>query len=144
MYVPEIEISIKFKGKSNVLLRSIKSTKDAHNLALEIFNADQIEWVEEFIMLSLNRRWEVIGFYRVSKGGTTATIADPKVIAMVALQSLATHVIIMHNHPSGGIQPSEADKYINLLAELISKILKRLNSRFFYVNKYFTYFFSYF
>lgn len=111
MYVPEIEISVKFKGKPNALKRTLKSSRQIHALSLEIFNADQIEWVEEFVMLSLNRQYEVIGFYKVSKGGMCSTVVDVRVIATVALQSLAQKVIVIHNHPSGSTKPSEADKH---------------------------------
>lgn len=110
MYVPEIEISIKIKGKPNALKRTLQSSKQIHNLSLEIFNADQIQWVEEFIMLPLNGRHEVIGFYKVSKGGMNSTVVDVRVIATVALQSLAQKVIVIHNHPSGHTKPSEHDK----------------------------------
>ena len=112
MYVPEIEISVKFKGKPNALKRTLQSSKAIHALSLEIFNADQIQWVEEFVMLSLNRQHEVIGFYKVSKGGMCSVVVDVRVIATVALQSLAQKVIVIHNHPSGNVKPSDADKSV--------------------------------
>jgi DNA repair protein RadC len=63
-------------------------------------------------MISLNRANKVIGYYKVSKGGMTGTIADPKVIFTMALNSGATSIIVAHNHPSGNLQPSPQDKQI--------------------------------
>ena len=51
----------------------------------------------------------MIGSYELSKGGITATIADIRIILSVALKTLATGLILAHNHPSGNLKPSEAD-----------------------------------
>ena len=45
-------------------------------------------------------------------GGTTATVVDVKLIAKYAVESLAAAVILCHNHPSGNIQPSPADRSV--------------------------------
>ena len=52
-------------------------------------------------MLYLNRAHRVIGSYQLSKGGITGTIADVRLILSVALKTLATGLILAHNHPSG-------------------------------------------
>jgi DNA repair protein RadC len=51
----------------------------------------------------------VIGSYQLSKGGITGTIADVRLILSVALKTLASGLILAHNHPSGNLKPSEAD-----------------------------------
>ena len=51
----------------------------------------------------------MIGSYQLSKGGITGTIADVRLILSVALKTLATGLILAHNHPSGNLKPSEAD-----------------------------------
>lgn len=61
------------------------------------------------MVLYLNRANKVIGSYELSKGGITATIADIRIILSVALKTLATGLILAHNHPSGNLKPSEAD-----------------------------------
>lgn len=65
---------------------------------------------EEFFVLYLNRRNQVIGSKNISSGGVTGTVADTKIILKHALELLATGIIAIHNHPSGNLQPSEADK----------------------------------
>ena len=47
---------------------------------------------------------------RVSSGGVSGTIADPKMIFKVALEHLASGIILSHNHPSGNLSPSQVDK----------------------------------
>lgn len=49
-------------------------------------------------------------FQRISSGGTNATLADPKLIFKKALDHLASGIILVHNHPSGNLKPSEQDR----------------------------------
>jgi DNA repair protein RadC len=64
---------------------------------------------EEFWIILLNRRNEVIQKVQISSGGVAGTVADPKMIFKAALEQLASGVILVHNHPSGNKQPSQAD-----------------------------------
>lgn len=64
---------------------------------------------EEFWVLLLNRNNKIIKPYRVSDGGVSGTVADPKRIFKAALENNATQVVLCHNHPSGNRQPSSAD-----------------------------------
>ena len=64
---------------------------------------------EEFWVLMLNRSNRVIEKHRVSQGGITGTVTDIRMILKMALENLATSLILCHNHPSGNLQPSEAD-----------------------------------
>ena len=54
----------------------------------------------------------------MSTGGITGTVVDIRLLLSVALKTAATGIILAHNHPSGNLKPSEADK------ELTSKIKK--------------------
>jgi DNA repair protein RadC len=64
---------------------------------------------EEFWLLLLNRANQVVTRCQLSKGGVTGTVVDPKMVFKLALEHLATGIILCHNHPSGNSQPSEAD-----------------------------------
>jgi DNA repair protein RadC len=64
---------------------------------------------EEFWVVLLNRANLVIKKHPVSSGGVSGTIADPKMIFKSALENLASGIILVHNHPSGNLRPSEAD-----------------------------------
>jgi len=64
---------------------------------------------EEFWVLLLNRSNRVIEKCKISQGGITGTVTDIRIILKLALDHLATSLILCHNHPSGNLQPSEAD-----------------------------------
>jgi DNA repair protein RadC len=64
---------------------------------------------EEFWILVLNRANFVIKAEKVSSGGISGTVADPKVIFKAALDLKGSSIILVHNHPSGNLKPSEAD-----------------------------------
>jgi DNA repair protein RadC len=64
---------------------------------------------EEFWVVLLNRANRVIRKYQVSSGGVAGTVADPKIIFKVALEELASGLILAHNHPSGNLNASQAD-----------------------------------
>lgn len=65
---------------------------------------------EEFWILILNRANEVLRPVQISTGGVSGTVADPKLIFRHALEQLASGLILFHNHPSGNLMPSQADK----------------------------------
>jgi DNA repair protein RadC len=64
---------------------------------------------EEFWLLMLNRANKVLGRFKVSQGGLSGTVIDTRIILKRALDSLASSIIVCHNHPSGNNQPSDAD-----------------------------------
>jgi DNA repair protein RadC len=65
---------------------------------------------EVFAVLFLNQANKVKSFKIISRGGITGTVADPRVILKEALDQGATSIILSHNHPSGNLKPSMADK----------------------------------
>jgi DNA repair protein RadC len=67
---------------------------------------------EEFWMLILSKANKVLKKVRISEGGVSGTVVDPKKIYKIALDHHSSSLILGHNHPSGNIQPSEADNKI--------------------------------
>jgi len=67
---------------------------------------------EEFWVLFLNNSNKVISKSQLSKGGITGTIVDVRLVFKLALEGGATGLILCHNHPSGSLMPSSADKEI--------------------------------
>ena len=87
--------------------KKISSSRDV----FEIFQADMADSpYEEFWVLLLNRANRIIKKVKVSDGGVSGTVADPKRIFRYALDSMCSGIILCHNHPSGNIEPSNADK----------------------------------
>jgi DNA repair protein RadC len=67
---------------------------------------------EEFWVLYLNNSNKVIHKSQLSKGGITGTVVDVRLIFKLALEHNATAIILSHNHPSGKLLASDADKEI--------------------------------
>lgn len=124
MKLPEIEISIKYKGTKKTELKKIESSHSAYEVCKQLYSEDTFDWVEEMILICLNRASKVIGYYKVSKGGISGTIVDPKVIFTIALNCVGTSAIILsHNHPSGNTKPSDADRQITQKIKDAGKLL---------------------
>lgn len=65
---------------------------------------------EQFWMIALNRSNNLISLKQISDGGITGTVVDIRRIFKLALEENATSIILAHNHPSGNLSPSDADK----------------------------------
>ena len=64
---------------------------------------------EEFWIVLLNRSNKIIERQKISQGGISGTVTDVRLILRMALEKLASSLILCHNHPTGNQQPSEAD-----------------------------------
>ncbi len=78
---------------------------------------------EEFWILLMNRHNKVIDRFMASKGGITGTVIDVRSIMKIALDKLATSMILCHNHPSGNLSPSDADQQITQKLKEAGKIV---------------------
>jgi DNA repair protein RadC len=85
----------------------ITSSKDVADLMQPIIG--DLEH-EEFWVLFLNNANKVVAKSQISKGGLTATIVDIRLVFKRALELASVGIIVCHNHPSGKLQPSNADK----------------------------------
>jgi len=106
--VSEIKVSYQPKFKACEKPK-VTQSKDAYNILFYNWDQGRIEMTEQFFILLLNRANNVIGMTEISSGGFSGTLVDPKVVFSIALKSCASSIILCHNHPSGNLQPSEAD-----------------------------------
>jgi DNA repair protein RadC len=103
------EIDILYRNKvKQADLPKIGCSDDVYKYLMSVWS-HQIDRLEEFIILCLNRANKVLGYSKISQGGLAGTVADPKVIFQVALKANACSIILAHNHPSGNLKPSEND-----------------------------------
>jgi len=124
MKLPEIEITIKYKGTKKSELKKVTTSRDIFEILKEMYNADTIDWCEQMILICLNQANKVIGYYKVSTGGTTGTVCDPKIIFTIALNCAGTcKIILSHNHPSGNLQPSNGDLQVTQRIKEAGKLL---------------------
>src|SRR3569833_3214721 len=87
-------------------VETIQSSKDAYNLMRRhLVDLNH----EEFWIVLLGRSSKVLSKELICKGGLSGTVADPKIIFHIALQYQASGIILIHNHPSGNLKPSQLD-----------------------------------
>lgn len=104
------EVELTFK-KDMYFFGDVKSAHDVGSfIRHKILNGIEVQ--EHFIALFLNTANQVIGYYHHSSGTLTSTLVDIQLLAATALRVLARGVVIAHNHPSGNLRPSEADRSI--------------------------------
>jgi len=121
MYFPKIDITVSITTRKNARDHFITSTSDAVRVCRKLFDPGKILWVEEFVMICLDNQNKLLGYYRVSQGGRASAIVDVRVIATIALNCMASSVIIAHNHPSGSLKPSLSDKKVT--TQLVDALL---------------------
>ena len=120
--VSEIKISYKNKVTSSNL-NKIRSSSDAADILFENWDSNTIELQESFKIMLLNNSNKVKGIYEISSGGITGTLVDIRIVFAVVLKSLSTAIILCHNHPSGNLKPSEADKRLTSKIKKASELL---------------------
>lgn len=106
MEVVYLPTKLQFKNEA------ITNSRIASELLKELFNPNSVGFQEECLVLYLNNASKILGAQKLSKGGINATVVDIRIILGTALKSLSSSIILAHNHPSGNLTPSEADKRI--------------------------------
>ena len=117
---PEFYIAKKTNG-NKIESGQIKESLDIVNFLRKTFNKETIEVNETFIAMFLNRHNDIIGWTMVSSGGVSATIVDTRMIMKVAIDCMASNIVLAHNHPSGNTKPSEPDKQITKKIQTAAK-----------------------
>lgn len=118
----EVKLSYKTEQSPDTFPQ-VTSPEEAEKVLRTVWDNDHIQLKEEFIILLLNNSKHCIGWSKISSGGGTATIVDPSAIYQVALLANATSIIVAHNHPSGNLEPSKADKSLTERIEKSGKML---------------------
>ncbi len=89
----------------------ITQSEDINNFMKDIVKT-HINIYECFYAIYLNHSNKIIGYSLISQGGVTATNVDVKLVMFGAINTLATGLILVHNHPSGNTKPSREDEHI--------------------------------
>lgn len=104
--VAAFELSRRRAMKEKLQVKKITDPKDAADY-VQARLGDKMQ--EVFYVLFLSRNHSIITEKEMFVGGLSATVVDPKVIFRDALLFQASALIVAHNHPSGNLQPSQAD-----------------------------------
>ena len=84
------------------------------------FNAD----VEYVAVLVLNTRLRIKGHYLVSQGALNEAMAHPREVYRIAILAAAHAIVLMHNHPSGESDPSDADRALTRRVREAGQLLR--------------------
>ncbi|TXE09816.1 JAB domain-containing protein [Seonamhaeicola algicola] len=104
-----LELGRRRRGEEALQKKQITSSISVFELMQPIIGELQHE---EFWIIYLNNSNKVLQKNQLSKGGITGTLVDVRLVFKQALELGATALILVHNHPSGTLKPSEADKQI--------------------------------
>jgi DNA repair protein RadC len=114
-FAPEVKIKVN-RGK-RVKDNKIMSVLDSVEILKKFITPTKIQTQEFFAVCYLNNNNNVLAIYNHSSGAITSVSIDTRLIMATALKLAATGMILCHNHPSGNLTPSQADK--NITANII-------------------------
>ncbi len=115
-----LEMGRRRRMEDTTKITKIKSSHDAFELLYPLIGELQHE---EFWIVYLNNSNKVVHKAQLSKGGITGTLVDVRLVLKQALELGAVGIILAHNHPSGTLQPSGADKQITQKLKVASEAL---------------------
>ena len=104
-----LELGRRRKFEDEVKQEKITSSRDVYDIMQPVLGELSHE---EFWVIYLNNSNKVLQKQQLSKGGITGTLVDVRLVLKQALEVGATALILCHNHPSGTLKASEADKKI--------------------------------
>jgi DNA repair protein RadC len=93
--------------------RRISSVKDTIAYVRDYYGPYLRDSNKEFFnVILLDVKNKVIDNMELSKGSLTKTVVDPTEIIREATKRCASSIILVHNHPSGEVEPSNDDMMI--------------------------------
>ena len=104
-----LELGRRRKFEDEVKQEKITSSRDVYDIMQPVLGELSHE---EFWVIYLNNSNKVLQKQQLSKGGITGTLVDVRLVLKQALEVGATALVLCHNHPSGTLKASEADKKI--------------------------------
>ncbi|WP_426095829.1 RadC family protein [Flavobacterium sp. DSR2-3-3] len=119
--IAALELGRRRRGEDAVELKKITSSKIIFEIMQPIIGELPHE---EFWIIYMNNSNKVISKSQLSKGGITGTLVDIRIVFKTALEIGATALILCHNHPSGTLIPSDADKQITRKLKLAGDTLE--------------------
>lgn len=104
--ISALELGRRRKDSEPTKKNKISSSQDVY----ELIKPHLLDlYYEEFWVIFMNQGNVVIQKEKISAGGISGTVADIKIIFKKAIELLSNNIILIHNHPSGNLKPSDAD-----------------------------------
>jgi len=86
--------------------KKIKSPEEVAEIFIPLLH-DELK--ERFIVVSLNSANKVIKWDTISIGNLNSSVVHPREVFKTAIENSAASIILIHNHPSGNLEPSNED-----------------------------------
>lgn len=118
--VAALELGRRRRGEEALEKQKITSSKSVFELMQPILGELPHE---EFWIIYMNNSNKIIQKTQQSKGGITGTLVDVRLVLKVALEVGATSLILVHNHPSGALKPSQSDQQLTQKLKTASESL---------------------
>ena len=105
--------------------RYIEGTDDVYSIMQRVLLRDnQIDQEKEHLwMIGMNQAGYILYIELIALGSYKSVDVEPMNVFRVAVMKNASRVILVHNHPSGSLTPSEADKDITDRLIQVGRIL---------------------
>lgn len=107
----EIQVRVRRKYHGPVITGPDEVYRNAKHIWQQVFR--DIDMRERMVMFPVNQANEILGYYEVSIGGTAGTLVDPVIVFKVLFNlANAKGFVLVHNHPTGRLYPSDSDDKI--------------------------------
>ena len=118
------EVELIYRNKIPAKERwQICSSLDAYKLFESTWEEGKMELQEQFKIMLLDRSNKCLGVSLISTGGVSDCMVDGKIVFATALKARASGIILAHNHPSGAMNFSSADKSLTKKFAEAAKLL---------------------
>ncbi len=107
------ELSVSYRRcetLNNIRFKSLNSSSKIAALLRSFWDADNLDVRESFYLLCFSPSIDLIGFFKVADGGLDSVLVDVRLVFSTSLLCRAHAIVVAHNHPSGRMAPSEADR----------------------------------
>ncbi|MBL8821099.1 MAG: JAB domain-containing protein [Planctomycetia bacterium] len=118
----ELKLSYRRKQQDYPSYR-IDSTEVAIHYLRQLWDKDTLELREEFMLICLSNSLDVNGWIKLYSGGFQDCPVDVRLILGIALQTASCAILVAHNHPSGQVMPSYADKKLTAQIAQASRVM---------------------
>jgi len=116
------EVAIVYKRPLFDTMPHITNSEDVNSIIKEVVDLNTLDLKEFFWVLLLNNGNRVLGIAEIGRGDTKAVTVNVKEIFQLVIKTNAVGLVLCHNHPSGILKPSEADKAMTKKIKEASKL----------------------
>ena len=120
------ELRLSYHKNDNLSLTNftaVNSSKRMDTTFRKVWNLEEIDVRESFYAIYFNSKLDVVGYQKIADGGLDMVMVDVRLLMSCALLCNSTRIAVAHNHPSGNLNPSLADKQLTKKIVIASQIL---------------------